>query len=266
MFFFFKQKTAYEIVSGDWSSDVCSSDLPEQLLESEGPVVIGTSRSMERGLREMGEMTKYNIIQYEPTGAIEQKVGADQIPQTVFDYDPDSLIPSHLPGEDTTRTEVVDGESRSVPVASSQPRDLRARQFADNLEYIVVPHSLHEIAQNRERLTLLALMNQGKLQIDPETLSQKFDVPNWGSLDGSTIMDKVLSWAKKQLEMKAELAKTAQGLGLTTGDEGGGEGGGESHKGTGGPKGRPASNKKQPQLKQKGLANATPGRAVVTTS
>src|SRR5213082_366339 len=26
-FFFFKQKTAYELVSGDWSSDVCSSDL-----------------------------------------------------------------------------------------------------------------------------------------------------------------------------------------------------------------------------------------------
>src|SRR5213082_897771 len=27
VFFFFKQKTAYEIVSGDWSADVCSSDL-----------------------------------------------------------------------------------------------------------------------------------------------------------------------------------------------------------------------------------------------
>src|SRR5881275_3625155 len=27
-FFFFKQKTAYEIVPCDWSSDVCSSDLP----------------------------------------------------------------------------------------------------------------------------------------------------------------------------------------------------------------------------------------------
>ena len=25
--FFFKQKTAYEMLSGDWSSDVCSSDL-----------------------------------------------------------------------------------------------------------------------------------------------------------------------------------------------------------------------------------------------
>ena len=27
IFFFFKQKTAYEIGTGDWSSDVCSSDL-----------------------------------------------------------------------------------------------------------------------------------------------------------------------------------------------------------------------------------------------
>ena len=30
LFFFFKQKTAYEIVSRDWSSDVCSSDLLPQ--------------------------------------------------------------------------------------------------------------------------------------------------------------------------------------------------------------------------------------------
>ena len=34
-FFFFKQKTAYEISSRDWSSDVCSSDLyPEARLIS----------------------------------------------------------------------------------------------------------------------------------------------------------------------------------------------------------------------------------------
>src|SRR3546814_4029664 len=29
MFFFFKQKTAYEMRISDWSSDVCPSDLPE---------------------------------------------------------------------------------------------------------------------------------------------------------------------------------------------------------------------------------------------
>src|SRR3546814_8337674 len=33
MFFFFKQKTAYEMRISDWSSDVCSSDLLGQALE-----------------------------------------------------------------------------------------------------------------------------------------------------------------------------------------------------------------------------------------
>src|SRR3546814_9718377 len=33
LFFFFKQKTAYEMRISDWSSDVCSSDLRQQLLE-----------------------------------------------------------------------------------------------------------------------------------------------------------------------------------------------------------------------------------------
>src|SRR3546814_8310680 len=33
-FFFFKQKTAYELRVSDWSSDVCSSDLLPELLRS----------------------------------------------------------------------------------------------------------------------------------------------------------------------------------------------------------------------------------------
>src|SRR3546814_1666553 len=44
MFFLFKQKTAYEMRISDWSSDVCSSDLPDSLEHVtigilEGPVV-----------------------------------------------------------------------------------------------------------------------------------------------------------------------------------------------------------------------------------
>src|SRR3546814_1039650 len=31
-FFFFKQKTAYEMRISDWSSDVCSSDLPPSII------------------------------------------------------------------------------------------------------------------------------------------------------------------------------------------------------------------------------------------
>src|SRR3546814_7205355 len=34
MFFFFKQKTAYEVRISDWSSDVCSSDLSKKPLRA----------------------------------------------------------------------------------------------------------------------------------------------------------------------------------------------------------------------------------------
>src|SRR3546814_4194019 len=39
-FFFFKQKTAYEVRISDWSSDVCSSDLASVLpLIRQGPLI-----------------------------------------------------------------------------------------------------------------------------------------------------------------------------------------------------------------------------------
>src|SRR3546814_9363169 len=38
IFFFFKQKTAYELRISDWSSDVCSSDLQEQRQRAGGAV------------------------------------------------------------------------------------------------------------------------------------------------------------------------------------------------------------------------------------
>src|SRR3546814_4405410 len=52
LFFFFKQKTAYEMRISDWSSDVCSSDLmfPQQ------PVILATAptwfRDKNKGRRE----------------------------------------------------------------------------------------------------------------------------------------------------------------------------------------------------------------------
>ena len=51
-FFFFKQKTAYEIVDCDWSSDVCSSDLklPEDIqFTSTGGEVTAQTEAVEAG-------------------------------------------------------------------------------------------------------------------------------------------------------------------------------------------------------------------------
>src|SRR3546814_3444719 len=45
VFFFFKQKTAYELRISDWSSDVCSSDLPgEQIVVPNLLCAIGEPR------------------------------------------------------------------------------------------------------------------------------------------------------------------------------------------------------------------------------
>src|SRR5213075_3368359 len=48
-FFFFKQKTAYEITRRDWSSDVCSSDLKKRSLEA---ITAGPDESEWAELRE----------------------------------------------------------------------------------------------------------------------------------------------------------------------------------------------------------------------
>jgi hypothetical protein len=223
---------------------------PEKLLEAEGPVVIGTSRSMERGFKELAEMTKHNVLQYMPTGVIIQYIGADQVPHQVFDYDPNSIIPSHMPGEVT-----ITAEDGSTP-ESQYGRSERARMFAENIEYVVTPHSLHEIAQNKERLNLLALMGRGPdvFPVDPETLANKFDVAHWGHLDGSTIKEKVESYLKEKLLVQAKMKKLADAEGLTPQEPPG--------KSTG----RPSSGKENPKMKQKGIGNSTPGRAVVSTS
>src|SRR3546814_9664134 len=51
IFFFFKQKTAYEMRISDWSSDVCSSDL---------------AQSIER----LGDFSDWSAFKYEENGAL----------------------------------------------------------------------------------------------------------------------------------------------------------------------------------------------------
>src|SRR3546814_10336173 len=49
-FFFFKQKTAYEMRISDWSSDVCSSDLTEKATAARGKRAPEKARSRNRQL------------------------------------------------------------------------------------------------------------------------------------------------------------------------------------------------------------------------
>src|SRR6059058_6709622 len=58
-FFFFKQKTAYEMSLRDWSSDVCSSDLrPEDLEHIARRDPFGTTAIDEEDLLEVGQVVQ----------------------------------------------------------------------------------------------------------------------------------------------------------------------------------------------------------------
>src|SRR3546814_2335982 len=79
-FFFFMQKTAYELRISDWSSDVCSSDLVMRFLalagQGRGPRVVSVqnpysllNRSYETRLAEVSIREEVGLLAYAPLAA-----------------------------------------------------------------------------------------------------------------------------------------------------------------------------------------------------
>src|SRR3546814_18445816 len=58
VFFFFKQKTAYEMRISDWSSDVCSSDLASEKIDVTLPVSTGAQGSIHPISQVMDELAE----------------------------------------------------------------------------------------------------------------------------------------------------------------------------------------------------------------
>ena len=63
--FFFKQKTAYEIGTGDWSSDVCSSDLLNGVqFHGKQRYRVMAHRVVSRTLKTLAVMHQYLILHF----------------------------------------------------------------------------------------------------------------------------------------------------------------------------------------------------------
>lgn len=153
----------------------------EKVLESIGPIIEEMSRSMEPPMRELGDQMKYLILQYLPASRVLQYVGEDNITLETFDYNPQSLIPSHMPGEDP-------GTSDS-PTTSKYDQGKRARAFASNLRFTITPRSLHEMTQMAMKLGLIQL-KKAAVRIDSQTIADSWGVPNYGTIPGSTVLEK----------------------------------------------------------------------------
>src|SRR3546814_14487221 len=78
--FFLKQKTAYEMRISDWSSDVCSSDLPEQL---ERDVAAHRQPGQGEARRRLGEDGGGDLADRLVTGQVGNPDVVDQVRDAV---------------------------------------------------------------------------------------------------------------------------------------------------------------------------------------
>jgi len=239
-----------------------ANDTADKMLESIGPIAKGIAARIEKGNKAVGYRMKFLILQWFNVRRIMEYVGPDSIAREIFDFNPDDLVPSHMPDE------MVDGNFPEEPSHYNQLT--RARWFAKQIRLVSVPSTLLKVTQMQRQLMMLQL-KRGGAPISWSTVMKNLDIPNYGEVQGNTEHEK---WFNEELEsqkLKILAAAAAQQfmkqLGIQPPEEGGGgKGGGKGGgggKGAGG--GRPSSGGKPPKIKQKGAQGGEP-RTVVSES
>jgi hypothetical protein len=211
----------------------------EDLLRMAGPIVRDICAGMETPMADVLEMQKYQNLQFFDTNRVMTYVGPDGITKETFDFDPSSIVPSHMPGEDAGG-------------ASKFSRMERAKNFARELRLTPTPGYLHGQPQMQQKLLLLQGWRAG-FPIDPARVAKVYGIENWESSD----LQKWMDFKKIEVEFAAKLKEEGASLAPSPGPAANGAGGG--NKG-----GRPPSGTKPPAAKTKGSAEGP--RATVTTS
>lgn len=236
-----------------------SAESFDKAVETIGPIAKGIAATMESGNAKVAFMLKFQIAQWMDTARIIQYIGPDHINPETTDFDPESLVPSHMADEFVVvggalmfPHDVVDGTI--IPRPSQYDKLARARIFARNLRLISVPSILLKITQMEQQTKIMALFGRG-FPIPPDYVAEQLGIYNWGELPGDTLLAKWVNWRKLEIGLMAEAQQLAMQLGL--GDPG--ETAGKQHAG-----GRPPTDQKggQPEMKDK---NTNP-RPIISTS
>lgn len=211
-----------------------SDNAMDKIVENLGPVAKGIALNQWIANSKDANMLKYNIAQYFTVNTIMNMIGPEGVGIETFDNDPNSLVPSHLPGEDQSHE-------------SSHTRMERAYWYCERLKVINTPAQLLNVTHMAERMTQMMLLQQ-KVPVDIETTMEKIGVPDY-SVRHEKWREEQLSDAEWELDVKATLAKKEHELGLDPPpDPGPGQGKGG---------GRKQSGKKPPHPEQKGSKSGT---------
>ncbi len=243
------------------------ADSFDKALETVGPIAKGIAANMEASNAKIAEMMKFMIPQWMDTRRIIEYIGPDKITPEMFDFDPSSIVPSHMIDEYENGALPFDiVEEVVVERASKYDKLTRARSFAKNLRLVSVPSTLLKITQQAEQLKYLQLY-RGDFPICPHTVAKKLGIDNYGDIPGDTEFEMWLNWKKIQIAIMAQSQQLASQL-MPQGTDAGGDTGGQTL--PGGQKkphagGRKPSGETAPHIVQKGKTTGNP-RTVVSES
>lgn len=168
----------------------------KQIEEFGGPIVKDITSGMESSMTELGGMMKFMFFQFYNASRRMQILGENGLVKEDLDFEPGSMVPSHMPGEDSQKP-------------TNYTMWQRSRQHANNFYYTLTPGTLHQLTQTTQKLMFLQLQRSG-FPIDPWTMAESFEIPNFGPAPKGTrtVMERWVAWQKMQLErqLQAQLA------------------------------------------------------------
>jgi hypothetical protein len=146
-----------------------SADTIQKYYDSLTPELRMEGRYLEAFMRDIAEMVKCNIFQYESKARRILLLGDAGKTLSDFDYDPDTLVPAMASTDKDYIAELDKNKSR----------DERALYFHKLFTFSVAPNSILALHAQEEKMMYLQLSRQGYM--DFWTLMDMLEIPNVGS-------------------------------------------------------------------------------------
>jgi hypothetical protein len=227
----------------------------DKALEPIGPIAKGIAAGMEGANAKVAYMLKFMVVQWYDTKRIIEYIGPDNVNPEIFDLDPGTMVPSHMPDEYVNGLPPMDmsGEDGPRSIPSQYSALERQRSLTKNLRLISIPSTLLRLTQKDEQLKLMTLKKQGA-PIGWVDILPKLGIENYGEVPGDTVFERYINEEMEMLKIKIAEMKIAAAAGVGPPSGGQGKGGG-----------RPNSNKKEPKNFQKGGDGGEPRTGVKTS-
>lgn len=176
-----------------------SDDSMDKFLENLGPVGKGIALNQWIANGKDAHMLKYNIAQYFTVQDLMQMVGPEGVGLETFDNDPNSLVPSHIPGEDKNNL-------------SAHTKMERAKWFCEQLKVINTPAQLLNITHQQERMLNMFFLQKGA-QISTANVMEKIGVQDY-DVQHEAWQEEQLADAVWKLKVQKALADKMKELGI----------------------------------------------------